>query len=386
MSRVGQISIARPGAPLQLEFDERALKRAIEAEAQPGDHVSLYPGNYTIWDEDEEIFIESGVNVTILPGAKVDYEDGFREKEFSFDGKPTDATDSEGVRNHPLATGAADRYLRPNFIGHTENIVDLNLGSEWALESDVEGLRTDFEEFASFPRSFNVDVDGSVVGPLTLDLGDTIEFRGGSETVISYDTLPSGDGIYVEFDANPVSTRVQKVFGGNKIQMRNSKVFGQVTVDHEAIDTTGSPQNQELTLIQSLEVDDGHVTGVETKELAFVEGREPRSDEGKDGDLWLVEEGGFLRDVYMGTAEPDRLEGKQGDLWFVNDRNNSTRDADDIFAKKRDPKSSEGEDGDIWLEISSGPGDEFVIQELFLKQRSPTAADGEDNDIWTTPE
>jgi len=386
MSRVGQISIARPGAPLQLEFDERALKRAIEAEAQPGDHVSLYPGNYTIWDEDEEIFVESGVNLTILPGAKVDYKSGFRTQDFAFDGKPTDSTDSEGVRNHPFATGDADRYLRPNFIGHTENIVDLNLGSEWALEKDVEKLRSNFKDFSDFPRFFNINVDGSVVGPLQLDLGDTIELREGSETVINYDSLASGEGVYIEFDANPVSTRVQKVFGGNKIQMRNSKVSGQVTVDHEAIQTAGSPQNQELTLIQSLNVDDGHVTGIETKELAVVEGRKPRSEEGEDGDLWLVEEGGFLRDVYMGTAEPDRLEGKQGDLWFVNDSENSIRDADDIFAKKRNPDPSDGQNGDIWLEIKSGPGDEFVVQEIFIKQRSPTPADGEDNDIWTTLE
>lgn len=189
MSRVGQISIARPGGPLQLRFDERDLGRVIESEAQPGDHISLYPGNYTIWDEDDEIFIESGINVTILPGAKVDYVNEFRNENFTFDENPADATDEEGLRNHPLATGGADRYLRPNFVGHTENIVDLNLGSEWAFERDVEKLRSDF---------VNIDVGGNSADSLELNPGDTIEFRGGSGVSIESGALPNRDGIYIE--------------------------------------------------------------------------------------------------------------------------------------------------------------------------------------------
>jgi len=386
MSRVGQISIARPGAPLQLEFDERALKRVIEEEAQPGDHVSLYPGNYTIWDEDEEIFIESGINLTVLPGAKVDYVQDFRSEDFTHDEEPVDSISGAGLRNHPLGTGSADRYLRPNFTGHVENIVDLNFGSEWAFERDLKQLRTDFEDFSDFSRFINVNVEERVIGPLEVGLGETIEFRSGQETIINYDFLPSGDGIYVEFDIDPLSTRVNKVFGGNKIQMRNSNVTGEVTIDHEELQTTGDPQNSELTFIQSLTVEDGHVVDVDANEIAILDQREPRSSEGEEGDIWFVEEGDFLRDIFLATAEPDNLEGKEGDLWFVNDQNNSERDAENVFARTDTPEPSEGENGDIWLRLQQGPGDFFAIQEVFIKQRSPSSADGDDNDIWTTLE
>lgn len=388
MSRVGQISIARPGAPLQLEFDERALKSVIEEEAQAGDHVSLYPGTYTVWDEDIEIEIPAGVNITILPGAKVDYEAGFRDEEFSHDGDPVDSIDATGLENHPLAQ-SRNRYLRPNFTGHVENIVDMNFGSEWAFERDVEVLREEVGAIKNFDRFLEVGVKGKSTDPLELGFGNKIQFRSGDRTAITHDWIDpqKKEDIYVKFDFEELSGVVETASGGNKIQMRNAKTSGNVIIDHEETETLGSEKNEELTILQSVGTDDyGHLEEVQTKEIAVVERRKPRSDEGKDGDIWLVEEFKGIFDIYAATTGPDRLDGKNDDLWFVTQSENSVEPPGNIFANQGEPAASDGNPGDVWLEIEDGPEGSFTIQEVFFKQRSPSSSDGDNNDIWTTEE
>lgn len=386
MSRVGQISIARPGSPLQLKFEESELQTAIENDARPGDHVTLYPGDFTMWDEDTEIFIEEGISVTILPGAKVDYASNFREEDFGHDGSPLDSTDGQGLLNHPLADGSAERYLRPNFTGHVENIVDLNLGSEWAFEEDVEELQDSLNTFVQNAANFtfDIDVDSRNAPPLTFELGEELEFRDADNVNINIDNLPGNpDGIYVEFEFD--ESFVTQVSGGDKITMRNGVVSGNVTVDHADIQTLGSPQNSGLTYIQSLVLDDGHVVEVEEEDIATLNQREPRSNEGEEGDIWFVEQGGFVPNLFLSTSDPTVLDGEQGDLWFVNNQVNGAGPAGTVFISEDPPTAGDGEEGAFWLQVDNADSeDSFTIQEVFYRLQSPTSSQGDDNDIWTT--
>lgn len=424
MSRVGKISIARPGSPLQLEFDEAALKDVLENQASPGDHVTLYPGDYTVdWDEAEPIEIRQGISVTILPGATMRYfgelggtptesqqsltqnpRPNYRTEDFEHDKpRPTDSTDDQGNPDHPLATGAAERYVQPNFVGHVENIVDMNFGSEWAFESDVEELRTNFEDLESTVGSFVFETKTpSDQTTATVGFEGLVEFESSDGNIdISVDQI-SGSGdedVTVDFQLPTLNDTVTSVSAGNKLQMENSQTIGDVEVQHEVISTSGDVQNSGLTFINALTVDDGHVTNVEAEDIARVEDREPQNSEGEDGDIWLVEEAGFVRDVYLSTREPLPTDGvsgppggdttadgpETGDLWFVNDSINTVGKAGTIIVDDDQPTASDGDTGDIWLQLeSSGQDEPFEIQEVFFKQRSPDAIDGDDQDIWTT--
>lgn len=426
MSRVGKISIARPGSPLQLEFDEAQLKDVLENQASPGDHVTLYPGDYTTdWDEAEPIEIRQGISVTILPGATMRYfgelggsptesqqsltqnpRETYRDKNFTHDKpRPTDSTDDQGNPDHPLATGAAERYVQPNFVGHVENIVDMNFGSEWAFESDVEELRTNFEDLRDkvgnfvFETKSPSDQTSAVVG-----FEGPVEFTSDSNINISISKLNQNDpnnplGAQIDFQISQLDDTVTSVSAGNKLQMENSQTFGDVEVQHEVIDTLGDVQNTGLDFIQSLEVDDGHVVDVDANPIARIEDRQPRSSEGNDGDVWLVEEVGFVRNIYLSTRQPQPTDGVSGpppgdtaaegpgtgDLWLVNDSINTVGKAGTVIVNEDEPDPGDGDVGDFWLELGEpGVDESFEIQNVFFKQRSPNSVDGNDEDIWTT--
>jgi hypothetical protein len=290
MSKVGQISIARPGEPLRLFFDETDLENVIENEANSGDHVTLYPGDYTTISPNIDIEIPQGVGVTILPGAEIEYIGDFRTEDFSHDqgsgdSEPLDST----VNPHPLSDDAqnptAERYVVPNFTGFVENISDHNFGSEWAFESDVEDLRdtvnslntNTFFEFSS-PFSNNV---------VQASFGETIELRNGPDITLDYDRLSSNDGIFIDWslDADLGVTRVE---AGNKLEMKNAQIVDDVEVQHVDISTSGSTQNSGTEYIQSLTVDDGHVTSVTSQPIVEVVDSVPSDSEGEDGDIRLV--------------------------------------------------------------------------------------------------
>lgn len=382
MSRIGQISIASPGAPLELKFDESALKRVLESEANAGDHVTLYPGDYTLFDDDEDIEIRRGVTVTILPGAKVEYGTGFRNDNFAHDGRPTDSIDSEALPNHPLSDGA--RYITPSFTGHVENIVDLNFGSEWAFESDLEGLRTEVDNLkVQGDAAILVDVESRNKGPLDMGFGETLEVRTNPGIDVDFDRLSSDDGVYLDFQS---SGKVTNVSGGNKIEMKDSTTTGAVVVDHEEISTSGSPQNSGKQFIQSVTVDDGHVVDVTESDVAVLKDREPQSFDGEDGDIWLVEEGALpTRNVYLSTREPNNLEGNSSprDLWFVNESVNSVGKPGNLLASPDAPTSGDGAPGDIFLQSDDMNEDTTTLQDVLYKLRPPNATDEDDGDIWT---
>lgn len=297
MSRVGQISIASPGEPLQLFFNESELKDVIENQAQAGDHVTMYPGNYTTLGQSQEILIPEGVNLTILPGAKVQYAPAFRTNgDFSHDGDPFDSQNG-GTRNHPLSDGTIDRYEIPNFKGFIENIVDMNFGSEWAFESDLEDLRNVVNGLNT-SQFFDVTTD-STNTTVRANLGETIEFRSGSNIDIGFDRLNGGDGVFIEWNFTP-TVGVDRVFAGEKLESANGNVTGEVTFDHKTTNTLFTPNNDDIATInevpnEKVEVVDsistdvfGHVDGVRVRQIVEVVDSVPQDFEGQDGDIRLV--------------------------------------------------------------------------------------------------
>lgn len=406
MSRIGQISLSRTGEPLDLFFDERELQRVIEDEASPGSHVTMYPGDYTVFDQDNDIEVPRNVSVTILPGATVDYARGYAEEDFSRDdppqgefNRPSNVIDDQGLPDHPLATGEADRYVRPNFTGHVENIVDMNFGSEWAFRDNVKAVQDrvtaledkigDFVALITV-QSFGADEE--------LGFEDTLEFRSDSNINIDFGPLSGGDGVFVEFTRPELDDIVSQINGGNKIEMRNGDVFGNVTVDHEETTTNSEnistislpndpdPPRNSATYIKDVATDQyGHLENVVFDEIANLKDREPRSFEGKDGDIWLAEETGTVRDIFLRTTGPNPLNGQSGDLWFVNDDGiDINGKAGKVLTGDSPPQPQDGDSGDIWLLISGGQSGSFFIQEIFFKQRSPESSDGNNEDIWTT--
>jgi hypothetical protein len=127
MGLIGQISIARANTPLEQYYDVDDLSFIMQNEVVPGDHVTLHPGDFR-----GEVFqVPDEVYLTILPGAVVEYAPGFRAQDFRQTGDVIDNTSS------PLPVNA--RY--PEIGGNVENVIDMNLASEWAFEEDLETLR-----------------------------------------------------------------------------------------------------------------------------------------------------------------------------------------------------------------------------------------------------
>lgn len=395
MSRVGQISIARPGFPLQLRFDESEIKTTIEQDAQPGDHVTLYPGDYTTWyedtssDEDTSIQIEEGVSVTILPGAKVEYEEQntdetFRQQEFTHKQEPFDSLDDVGNKNHPLSDGSALRYKVPNFTGHVENISDTNLASEWAFESDVEALR---DTLAEAGTAIQVTTASGTVSP-EVGLGQKFEFVEGPNVTINVgettddDGNKTGVGVNIAFDENAIA----EIDGGKNINVPVTN--GQATVNHDEISLTGPETNTGASFIQSVSLNNGHIEEIVPAEVATINNREPRSDDGLEGDIWFTKTKDFLVDIYLSPNDPTDLNGEEGDLWMVDPSfENQFRKAGNFFFSDSPPSSSEGENGAVWLEIGSWNGTNFEtrqINEVIFNTFPPTNSEGSEGDVQAT--
>lgn len=408
MAKVGQISIARPGFPLQLKFNESELKSTLELEAQPGDHVTLYPGDFRTWYENAEggettpVNIKQGVNVTILPGAKVRYTDEFRKRNFAHGEAPFDSKNESGDPNHPLnpnsnsyppqgdETRSSRRYEVPNFTGHIENIVDMNFGSEWAFESDLKNLQDRFNEAVGDNRTTIAVTSSSQSGSSPLKLGDTLEFVEKDSVDIFTEQIPEdedGEGVRVsiEFDKNSVSS----INAGRNLTANRSA--GEVTIDHEQIIPTGQTENSGAEVIQSLFFDNGHVDEVDTTTVATLESREPRNTDGEDGDIWLINGGTFTLDLFLSSSDPSQFEGSEGDLWVVANKFESEfRTASTFYLSENAPGANTPDiaNGSVWLDVpfslDPDPEDIGVKDKISYQTYSPVASDGNNGDIRAT--
>lgn len=172
----GQITIDRPGVSTRKQFSIDDIGDVFANRVVEGDLVTLHPGDYT--SVTGAVSVPPEVGVVIMPGAIVEYSDDFRLEDFSgdgaYDGPPFNST------NQPLANGA-ERYLTPEFIGNVENIVDLNLGSEWAFDRQLEQLANDL--------NFEVIDDGS-------NDQFTVDISGGSNTL----TFATRDALALDFN------------------------------------------------------------------------------------------------------------------------------------------------------------------------------------------
>lgn len=425
MSRTGQISIARAGEPLELFFDESALKEVVEEKTNPGSHVTMYPGDYTSFDRDSEIEIPRNTSITILPGATVDYFEDYGEELFSRptdSERPSNSINEEGEPNHPLATNQARRYIRPNFTGHVENIIDMNFGSEWAFQDSVDGINERLKTVEGTIGGFvaTVEVEG-VEAAAELEFQGILEFRSDENIDINFGTFTRSvqgggedkEGIFVKFSRPELGDVISKALGGDRIEMRDGNVTGDITVDHEEVETNRenisttalpnpkNPSRDTSAYIKDVVTDDyGHLDKVVYDDVANIKNREPRSNDGKDGDIWFVGERNAVRDIFVRTGDPNQFSGEDGDIWFVNDEGvNVNGQEGKVIVNEFDggPETSDGENGDLWFPVPPEPDPDgdgnppagsndtvFDIKNILFKQRSPQGSDGGNLDIWTT--
>lgn len=237
MEVVSQILTERPGRTGKREYSIADLDTAITANSNERKHVLLYPGDYKAeWNNAVEIEIPINVSVTLLPGAIVEYSGNFRTQDYNYDGPPIEAEDGQGDLIHPLATGAANRYERPNFTGHVENITDLNLASEWAFKQEFE-------------RSLWSVRNQTTQNVVNVPHQGVIELR----------------------PQNKVETSISPITGveeGAFIEIRHEEITTQVIGSGGSTTTQGNINNEDTShVIQNLTVDDGHITAGDTVEV-----------------------------------------------------------------------------------------------------------------------
>mgnify|MGYP006926868688 CR=1 FL=1 len=292
MGLIGQVSLARAGTALELEFDVEDLKDVIENQARPFGHVTLHPGDFS--NLDEEIQIPEGVAVTILPGADVEYTDDFRDPGcpdncavFDHDGNPNDSN-----QTHPLS-GDFKRYDRPNFTGHVENIADLNLASEWSLEATPQIWTA-----ARAGADDEIDV---LAGDADENLR-TLSFRGGpgAEVAVQEDTRE----IQISLDPDDF---VQSINFNRLLFEENNNSVGNLSVSHESIKTDFNPS-------PGIDVSDPSNGAVVLRNLAIHESEPGDSQQTEsDGHVDAVEEahllgvGGAVVNVSEVDGGPDEI-------------------------------------------------------------------------------
>lgn len=246
MDIVAQIISERPGEPEKREFAISDLQSALSSPDKVSrKHVTLYPGDYaSTWNNGTEVNIPSNVTVTLMPGAVVDYEDGYRIEDFKVsDGQTYDGPPVSEV-SHPLNTNrdgdVAKRYVNPNFTGNIENITDLNLASEWAFKQEFERSLW----FAKSKQEENNDGD-RILQSLEVPFRGTVQYTGGNKILVnSKEIAGQDDGVELTF---------------NHIE------YG----DNEERDKENNPflNSESPKVIQTLNVDDGHVLSAETLDL-----------------------------------------------------------------------------------------------------------------------
>lgn len=246
MDIVAQIISERPGEPEKREFAISDLQSALSSPDKVSrKHVTLYPGDYaSFWNNGTEVNIPPNVTVTLMPGAVVDYEDGYRIEDFKVsDGQTYDGPPVSEI-SHPLNTNrdgdVAKRYLNPNFTGNIENITDLNLASEWAFKQE-------FERSLWFVKSKQKENEegNRILQSLEVPFRGTVRYTGGNKILVNSKEIEGeDDGVELTF---------------NHIEYR----------DNEERDKENNPflNSETPKVIQTLNVNDGHVLSAETLDL-----------------------------------------------------------------------------------------------------------------------
>lgn len=120
MALTGVVSLARSGETVRVFQNESDLNNVFDPNSsptlQPLDHITIYPGDFTNIDP---IVIKEKQYLTILPGAKVNYNFVFDE-----DGEE----------------GSLERRYE-DFSGAVENIADLNLANRYQLSYEKQLAR-----------------------------------------------------------------------------------------------------------------------------------------------------------------------------------------------------------------------------------------------------
>lgn len=320
MDVVAQILTERPGRTEEEEYQISDLQEAVEL--GPGAsldrrHITLYPGDYTTLG-DQEIEVPPNVTITILPGAVLEYANDFRLDRFqvgnqTYDGPVIEEDVNQPDFDHPLASDpnvsnpAATRYLEPKFIGHVENITDLNLASEWAFKQEFErslwSLRNDdtnqlfdvpFENVVQLETEDWIEIDTGQIpnaneGPFvnfrheerqSQALENELQNSVSNQEVIK--SLEIDHGHIVGAESVPVVVDIQSGNSTLEITSQNNpqnRGFVEIThnTDGQEVDvSTLNPGN----IIKKLFTDsEGHVIGTErTANVAKIKAREPNED------------------------------------------------------------------------------------------------------------
>jgi len=172
MGVTGQISIARVGRTVQIKEREEDISSVFDSNQsptlQPGDHVTLYPGDYREPMRKSSIAIPENVFLTILPGAVVEY----------------------GNLRGPLD----QRYTY--IEGATQNIADLNIAHQYTTQVEKQSPRVRVypEDVTS---ASGASVPFSSFDNVTGAIGSEVPFSGFDELAAAADAAEAGDTIIV---------------------------------------------------------------------------------------------------------------------------------------------------------------------------------------------
>ncbi len=172
MGVTGQISIARVGRTVQIKEREEDITSVFDPNQsptlQPGDHVTLYPGDYREAMRQAPIAIPENVFLTILPGAVVEY----------------------GNLRGPLE----QRYTY--IEGAAQNIADLNIAHQYTTQVEKQSPRVRVypEDVTS---ASGASVPFSSFDNVTGAIGSEVPFSGFDELAAAADAAEPGDTIIV---------------------------------------------------------------------------------------------------------------------------------------------------------------------------------------------
>ena len=396
MEVVSQILTETPGKTQRREYEIADLAAALGANTGRRKHVTLYPGNYASeWDSQVEIPIPEKVSVTLLPGALVEYNEEFRNQNYEsgYDGDVVEATDENGNPNHPLSKASNDRYLRPNFTGHVENITDLNLASEWAFKQEFErALWT----LRNAETQNTVDVPHK--GIFEIRTGQTIETTIGEVQGIE-------DGPYIEVKHSDIYTR------DNSVQENTSKVVQNLEIEKghvknvniievvERIEATGSIISVSENRGKIDIVHDG--TGKEADDVPDGEAVFDFETD-SEGHVEHVEHGATVKEIQNGRAvqktklNPGKFEIAHEEIQIEGSPQNTGAtviQSVDPYIAPDNTETGHIENVEV-LDIVEGSniaigtsGSELTINvEPRVETRAPNQGEGENGDIWFVEE
>ena len=397
MKVVSQILTERPGQTEGREYEIPDLAAALTANSDRRKHVTLYPGNYASeWNSQVEIPIPEKVSVTLLPGTVVEYSDGFRNQNYDgYNGDVIEATDQNGDPSHPLSEPSNDRYVRPNFTGHVENITDLNLASEWAFKQEFErALWT----LRNAETENTVDVPHK--GIFEIRTGEAIKATIGEVQGIE-------DGPYLELKHSDIYTR------DNSVQENTSEVIQNLEIDKGHIKNVNV-----IEVVERLEATGSILSVSENRGKIDIvhdgSGKEVRdaSDEeavfdfetGPEGHVQFVEHGAVVKEIGAGrglqkaTLDPGKFEIAHEEIEIGGSPQNSGPTLVQSINPYIAPDNTETghisgvevldivEGSNITINTSALNRNLEINVEPRVENRPPNQGEGENGDIWLVEE